>query len=292
MQLTYFKDKDFYFFKVPYHQRDTILVDGKSLPQEVPYYKEIEVTSKTLPKIELVVTKTNVIAYKDSKGAEITPEAYQLTIIALTAGATEDEGQLVFDDLDEEYKYKKFVREYQAVYGTTSTITEVKTTVVQAMISTGSPYLSAVFRTDSDNPHLVSYNKSQHQLDVVRAWDKTNGVNVEIPTHSHLKYAKVNGKYVFDAQYEKATPELIPYEQAYERMREVETGVKSCLNSAIIQADSVTLVDLLKRVKSMKDKTAVSSGKSTKDALNALRTELSAVQKELEELTLVKDTKP
>ena len=287
MQVTYFQDEDFYFFKVPYNQRSTILVDGKSLPQDTPYYKEIEVTSKTLPKIELVNTKTFVSAYKDSKGTEITPEEYQKTIALLTAGATENEdGTLVFDDLDEEYKYKKFIREYQAVYGTTSTITEVQTVVVTAMIDTGSPYLTAVFRTDSTNPHLVSYNKAQHQIDVVHAWAKTNQVQVDIPTHSHLKYAKVNGKYVFDNTYEKVTPELLTFTEAHARIQEVERAVKSCLNSAIITADSVTLIDLLIRIKSMKSKTDYISGpKKTTEALNAIRRELSVMQKELEELT-------
>ena len=286
MQVTYFQDKDFYFFKVPYHQRANILVDGKSLPQETPY-KEIEVTSKTLPKIELVSTKTFVSAYKNSKGTEITPEEYQKTLAFLTAGATENEdGMLVFDDLDEEYKYKKFGRDYQAVYETTSTITEVQTVVVTAMIDTGSPYLTAVFRTDSTNPHLVSYNKAQHQLDVVRAWAKTNQVQVDIPTHSHLKYAKVNGKYVFDNTYEKVTPELLTFTEAHARIQEVERAVKSCLNSAIITADSVTLIDLLTRLKSMKSKTDYISGpKKTTEALNAIRRELGAMQKELEELT-------
>lgn len=287
MQVTYFQDKDFYYFKVPYNQRSAILVDSKSLPQNTPYYKEIEVTSKTLPKIELVNTKTFISVYKDSKGTEITPEEYQKTMALLTAGATENEdGTLVFDDLDEEYKYKKFDREYQAVYETTSTITEVQTVVVTAMIDTGSPYLTAVFRTDSTNPHLVSYNKAQHQLDVVRAWAKTNQVGVDIPTHSHLKYAKVNGKYVFDTTYEKVTPELLTFTEAHARIQEVERAVKSCLNSAIITADSVTLIDLLTRIKSMKSKTDYISGpKKTTEALNAIRRELGAMQKELEELT-------
>lgn len=290
MQLTYFQDKDFYFFKVPYNQRANLLVDGKAIPQEnLPYYKEIEITSKTLPKIELVDTRTMVVAYKDSKGTEVTPEEYQKTLALLTVGATEDdEGMLLFEDLDEEYKYKKFVRDYQAVYGTTSTITEVKTTVVTAMISTGSPYLTAVFRTDNNNPHLVTYNKAKHQLDVVNTWAKNNQVPVDIPTHSHLKYAKVNGKYVFDTAYEKVAPELLTYDEANERMQAVEQAVKSCLNSAIITADSVTLVDLLTRIKSMKSKTDYLSGtKKITEALNAIRKELGVMQKELEDLTKV-----
>lgn len=291
MQVTYFQDQDFYFFKVPYMQRNVILVDGKSIPQEnLPYYKDIEITSKTLPKIELVDTRTLVVAYKDSKGTEITPEEYAGVVVLLTQGAVTDEDskEFLFDDLDEEYKYKKFVREYQAVYGTTSTITEVKTTVVTAMISTSSPYLTAVFRTDSNNPHLVSYNKAQHQIDVVRTWAKTNQVQVDIPTHSHLKYAKINGKYVFDTTYEKAVPELLTYDEANARMQEVEQAVKSCLNSAIITADSVTIVDLLTRIKSMKAKTDYLSGpKKITEALNTIRRELSEMQKELEDLTKV-----
>ena len=290
MQVTYFQDQDFYFFKVPYMQRNVILVDGKAVPQDnIPYHKDIEITSKTLPKIEQVNTKSVLLAYKDSKGTEITPEEYQKTLALLTVGGTEDdEGTLLFNDLDEEYKYKKFVREYQPIYGTTSTITEVKTTVVTAMISTGSPYLTAVFRTDSNKPHLVSYNKAQHQLDVVYAWVKSNQVQVDIPTHSHLRYAKVNAKYVFDTTYDNTTPELLTFDEANERMQAVEQAVKSCLNSAIITADSVTLVDLLTRIKSMKSKTDYLSGpKKITEALSTIRKELGIMQKELEDLTKV-----
>jgi hypothetical protein len=197
--VTAFIDKEFYHFMLPYGEW---VVNGKEYTNS--NYKSEQITSKEEPVIFKVERKTNIVRYKNTTdegmiGLGVT--AYEDSLERLKAKGqwcNLDE-ELVFISLEDEFAYKKFLRDWKPVIEQQILKHRVETEVRHAMLDTGSPFIKPLFCIDQTKPELVEVDFARYQKHVVHEWLKDCKVTeYEFPNHSHLEYFKIGKTYVFN----------------------------------------------------------------------------------------------
>jgi hypothetical protein len=159
-------------------------------------------TSETVPEIFKIVRTVRFQNYKNVKTGEIIDiETYNrmLSDIKQLGVYDDDTDQIVFDDLDHEFTYRKFLRDWDQndLYEKVEK-NKLDINVVHGMISSGSPYIIPVYNINSANPSLFSFRRAALEIDTVRQWAKEKNIKVDIPGHGHLEFIKIDGEYVFN----------------------------------------------------------------------------------------------
>lgn len=229
IKVTHLKDKDIYYFKL---EQGNWIVNSEELSVE---WKGMELTSKTLPVIERIHSQTLIKAYVNSDGDQLTLDEYKQSLDELLEHGTEDdEGDYEFADLDREYAYKKFRRAYSPVYETIKTSTPYELTVIHAMLESGSQFIEPLFAIDTNQAQLVKLYANKFELDVVNQWATETGNKVEIPSHGHLRFAKLNGNYAFNDEFDGKYPVLtLTPEAAESHMKTAKAKIYAQLTSRV-----------------------------------------------------------
>ncbi len=195
--VTYFTDKDFYYFNLPYGEW---VVNGKEYTNQ--NYKSEQITSKEEPVIFKIERKTHITKYKNVNE----------NTICLSTSAYEDSLErhkskgkwcnldeiYVFESLEDEFAYKKFLRDWKPVAEQQILKHRVETEIRHAMIEHDSPFIKSLFCIDQERPELVQVEFARFQKYIVEAWLKEHNVtDYDFPNHSHLEYFKMGKTYVF-----------------------------------------------------------------------------------------------
>lgn len=124
------------------------------------------------------------------------------------------EEMYIWNSLDDEFNYRKFVASYQhlreKVYEEEEILVEV---VKEVLIDTGNPFISSKFSNSGELSNICTYHRSSalmsiaeeklKELGAERLPDQTFGSNTDgklaysIPTHSGIKFLKFAGSYIF-----------------------------------------------------------------------------------------------
>jgi hypothetical protein len=195
--VTAFIDKEFYHFNLPYGEW---VINGKEYTN--PNYKSEQITSKEEPIIFKIERKTHITKYKNVNE----------NTICLSTSAYEDslerhkskgswcnlDEEFTFKELEDEFAYKKFLRDWKPVTEQQILKHQVETEIRHAMLDTGSPFIKSLFCIDQTKPELVEVEFARYQKHVVHEWLKEHNVtDYDFPTHSHLEYFKIGKSYVF-----------------------------------------------------------------------------------------------
>jgi hypothetical protein len=193
--VTAFIDKEFYHFNLPYGEW---VINGKEYTNS--NHRSEQITSKKEPVIFKVERKTVIKHYSHTseKMHNLGVEAYQHNKELLMNKGIWDDGDIVFDTLEEEFAYKKFLRDWQPVTEQQILKHRVETEVRHAMIEHDSPFIKSLFCIDQERPELVRVDFARYQKYIVEAWLKEHNVtDFDFPNHSHLEYFKIGKTYVF-----------------------------------------------------------------------------------------------
>jgi hypothetical protein len=185
-----------------------------------------------LDEVKVVITPTpKIIHYMNKNTGEILNlENYTETLELLESKSDEDG---IFSDLDEEYAYKKFqqewipIKEKQPDY----ILEQVEFEITEVRKNSGDPDIISLW----NSPNVINKNKAYFILNRLAVAKKIltqlcaeNQLELEIPNHSGLTYAKINGTYMFDKSYEYNNSEYIETlegcknekEKIYKRIKE------------------------------------------------------------------------
>jgi len=241
IKVNHIEDKGIYHFSLP---QGTYIINGERLVIET--YAAREMTSSKLPVIQKENKSTNLTHYESTTGEILSVQDYNNKINSLCLDVDEQE----FSTLELEYEYKKFIREYTRKYESTTTLEDVELEVQRVMLDTGSKYITSMFSVDSNEPLLCKFNRLGLQSDTLRLWCSENNIPVDIPTHSGLKYVKINGNYVFTTErsgiaYDERFPvQTLALDGALAMEKAVREDIISVLKSTITPVSSLSDVML------------------------------------------------
>lgn len=196
--VTYFTDKELYYFELPYGEW---VVNGKEYT--VNNYQPEKLNSLYEPVIFKVNKSTKIKYYENVSEPnmhKIAVDAYSQSLSALIGFAiwSESDEEYRFEKLEDEFAYKKFLRDWKPVYEEVISKEKVDIEIRHAMLDTGNEFIKPLFCVDSTKPELVQVMFAAYQMKVVKDWCNKHVPDAyEIPNHSHLEYAKISGQYVF-----------------------------------------------------------------------------------------------
>lgn len=250
--VTHLEDKGIYHFDLPYGSWE---VNGQRV--EKNYGSNQPMTTAKPPVIKKINTQRKLKHYlNDNAIISVEDYSYQLAHLQSPGSYDEDSCDYVFNNLDDEYAYKKFIRAHQGVYETITTYEDEELNIIHAMLESESEYIVPLFSFDSSKADLVKFYKNKLELDSTIQWAKENCCILDIPTHGHLRFAKLNGNYVFDDSFDGKYGILtITPDQAKEELKKVPARVITKLRSSVLPFKNinVTIAKVIDDLKSIKD---------------------------------------
>lgn len=199
--------------------RGTYLIDGEVINNDG--YGDKWVGVKDTKNIKMVDTTRFISYYENPNGDRLTKEEYdEMVRVLLVPSYYDDEDESVVfpkDQLDAEYDYKKFKRDWVAIYKTVQEVSEPLLVETQkTKYNTGNKHITSFFFNNGGSDlNLFSYNRISAYFSIVTDYmtklgfvfggDKNNyDINKEWcnSTHSGIRYAKAFGSYLFSDKYD------------------------------------------------------------------------------------------
>ncbi len=209
--------------KILYLDRGEYLINGNRYSFQDYYNNKIEVEDlKELRKINTTTITTGY--YDEIKQKEISVEEYENSKKELLNKSYEDDdGYISFDNLDDEYKYKKFIKNHKAIQKTIESISDnIELAEETVIYKTENEYIeSCYFHEKESEPLLYKYNREKAYLDIVK--NKFNQLGFEFAgdcnysqtkdkkiwgnsNHSGIRYVRAFGTYIFNDGFKLYTP--------------------------------------------------------------------------------------
>lgn len=160
----------------------------------------------------------------------------------LLSFADEDE---VFNDIDQEYAYKKFMAAWTPVYEEVpATLEPVEFNITEVRTNSGDPDIVSLW----NSPNIVGTSKALYALNRLsiglKALRSFSGVKVTEATHSGMKYHQLGGEYVFasDPEFEFKSPTFTgTLEQCKAEKERIAEKVKKIVRAHIAKTSGVKL---------------------------------------------------
>lgn len=201
--------------KILYLDRGEYLINGKRYSFSDYYNNKIEIEDlKELKKVNITTIITSY--YDELNQEEVSVKDYESAIEKLLSKSyKDDEGDICFDDLDDEYNYKKFVKNHKAIYKTIENVSDNMELAEETVIyKTKNKYIeSCYFNEKESEPLLYKYDRGKAYLDIVKnkfnqlgfefAGDCTYGQTKDKKIwgnseHSGIRYVRAFGTYIFN----------------------------------------------------------------------------------------------
>lgn len=160
------------------------LVDGKDV---------VEVHTRTkIPFVNTIqeITRTRIVDHYEFEGATLSPTKYNEQIEILLSKCDDD---MEFRLLEDEFAYKKFIRDWTAVYISKETISEPIsfTKTIEIVTESGNPYITSFFSIGKE-VDMFTYNRQKARYDIVQKLMKQFGMEFKSNAdYSETKTSKV-----------------------------------------------------------------------------------------------------
>lgn len=195
----------------------TYLIDGEVV--SVSSYNKEKIAVDNIEDIRLVSNTSVDSHYENSGGECMKVEAYNDTIEKLLKNAIYDEYDGYYfssEFLDDEYKYKKFKRDWKLIKRNVQLISDpIKVEVVKTKYDSGNPFIRNLLKHDKqDNKKILCiYDRPSAVLKILEEYmeklgftfvgDKNNykyDSEWSNSTHSGICYARAFGNYLFGSK--------------------------------------------------------------------------------------------
>lgn len=242
MKITNIKDLN---RKILYLDKGEYLINGNRYSFSDYYNNKIEVEDlKELRKINITTVTTGY--YDELNQKEISVKEYEsIKEKLLSKSYKDDDGNIYFDDLDDEYNYKKFVKNHKAIYKTIENVSDNMELAEETVIyKTKNKYIeSCYFNEKESEPLLYKYDREKAYLDIVK--NKFNQLGFEFvgdcnysqtkdkkiwgnSKHSCIRYVTAFGTYIFNDRFNIYGPTRGTLEdmlETYEKDKELIEGI-------------------------------------------------------------------
>jgi hypothetical protein len=255
----YITDKDIIYLVLP---KGDYVVDGCEFSVDSYSGKECTFSYKpsesTSPTILKVIKTYDLVHFFSDNGDIMTPDDYTKKKSELLINASKDiDGDIYFSSIDDEYNYKKLSRDWKPKYKEVLTYKSIELEVNHMMLDTGSKYLEALFCFNTTQPNLVKFNRLEYQRDLLRSLCLKYNCELDIPSHSGLKFAKINSKYCFtnDALYSDLNSvETLMYDAATKRMKYIENELTRAILAIVTplsELNKLKVHDVINKINSL-----------------------------------------
>ena len=236
------EDAGTYEIKLPYGDYE---INGT--PFKVASYQSNTVVEKSLPTIKKVITKTFVEGYLGPDGLISTDLWSKIEEDLQKKGYYDEDNEgWFFEDLDDEYAYKKFLKLYEPEYKTEISTEDVSLEIEKARLKHPSPYVTCLYSIGGE-PHLAVVDITAIEKEYFIELCKDAQVTYEIPNHSHLEFAKVNGKYAFNSGWNDKRPSVkVPFDS-------IDSTIEDCKKRVRNVVYAITTPLMLASTESLRD---------------------------------------
>ncbi len=245
---------------------------------------------------KIVPSKRVLLSFvSTSDGSTLSYDDHSKLKYHLLSLADEDE---VFNDIDQEYAYKKFRAAWTPVFEEVpATLEPVEFNVTEVRTNSGDPDITSLW----NSPNVAGTNKALYTVNRLsvglQALRQFKGIKITDATHSGMKYHQLDGKYAFstDPEFEFRQPSFIgtleqcraEKERVIEKVKKVvrthiagKIGV-SLVGAAVYREKIVAVRSTLYGVKT----TAKASNESKAKCLKWLQEMVDSIDKQLEGVT-------
>jgi len=200
---------------------------------------------KSVRKIRGVITH-----YVNEQGDIKSVECFTSEKNALLVNATEDQeysGCYSFSDLDEEFAYKRFCKTWTSVYDedrvekepVTFELTEVRT-------NSGDPDIKSLWNAPNmeAKAHLYALDRNGLAIEAFDSKCLKLGLKFVIPNHSGVRYATIDGKYLFDDNMDFGRKLFVgTLEQCKQEKESIRRRVNRAVDLYVAKKNNVDLVN-------------------------------------------------
>lgn len=260
--VTYFTDKELYYFELPHGEW---IVNNKKYT--VNNYQAEKINSLLEPEIFKVNKTTNIKHYEnvtEPNTHKLSVEAYNYDLCVLRNKGKcydDEDGEYFFDNLEDEFALKRFLRDWKPSFEEIVTKEEVETEIRHAMLDTGHDFIKSLFCVDSTKPELVEVKFAAYQMNIVKDWCNKHVPNAyEIPSHSHLEYTKISGQYVFTGtktEFNGQHPvRVMHYDEAVKLLDNEKKKIEGILYSLLCKINAipdVTVKELINEIQAIRN---------------------------------------
>ncbi len=242
LAVIYIKDLDVYNAVYDKSSSVSFYVDEQKLPLSYTN-KSVLLDKESLDKVIYKNTKTHVVKWKNTiTGEELSPEEYSAKCSELFAAYNEDEEE--WGDIDAEYAWKKWNQGWEVEREYEEEVIKPAIEIVEVTIDTGSKNISPIWSVDTlpDEKRLFSLDVFSAAKDAFIAACNKWEAKYEIPSHSGLRFAKVDGEYVFQVEWKGAFHGTL--EKAKAREAEIKAEVESAVAIVVSKKRGVMFSDV------------------------------------------------
>lgn len=188
-----------------------------------------------------------VIAREDAEGNQLDEGEFQAKQAELLAGSTQDEDMnRVFPSLDAEFEWRKFAARWTKVVRNPPTVTRkpVNAVVTEVRVRSGDPEIVSLWNAPSaqHDKRLYRMSRDAVMLRTAREMCAEGGVSIEIPGHSGLRFAQIEGKYAFNDSFNASDrPFIGTLEQCRAEKEQSVKRVADIVRAHIAQKKGVAL---------------------------------------------------
>jgi hypothetical protein len=198
LQATFLLPDEIYLIKLDSHFNHKFIVNGLEISKTIR-----EIVVKSLDEIKVEVTQPRkLIHYKNKHDQILSIEEYLQQMEKLEERAELDSyDQLSFDDIDDEYAYKKFVKGWEPQYSEEIYQREpVEFEIIEICLKSGDPDVVSMWNSSTveNDKKLYSFDREQFFRKTVTEMCQENNVNVEFGnSYSNIKFTKLDGSFAF-----------------------------------------------------------------------------------------------
>lgn len=161
------------------------------------------VTVKSLDEIKCYRTIPASITHYENNGAIMSIMDFRNSVDELLSKGEEQYDEYVFDCLDDEYRYKKFIRDWRPVYSESyEEIAPLEFVITEIRTNSGDPDIISLWNSPTVDNKLYSFDRHRFSLKYFQFLCERKELVNTVPSHGGLRYAQINNKYLFDSTFD------------------------------------------------------------------------------------------
>jgi hypothetical protein len=145
-----------------------------------------------------------IVAYKEAETENVkSPEVYLLEKgeLAGKGRVASDEESLLFDNIDDELQYIRYMKTWKPVYNELSyEKLPVQVTITEVRTESGDPDIKSLWNAPSVGRRFCLYGLNRNACAVKSFQEacEASSLKFSIASHSGIRFAQIKGRYVFD----------------------------------------------------------------------------------------------